>query len=191
MCMLMFNPCSFNPVTAVVIHCTLSSYNGPIYSIQKSPSNHLYVIGCASDQRFRGWQPSTYKLLLGGFWTWPSAADEKWYSPKRPSSTVANGNSISTEVSHLLLLYIAFPIDKIGFILHSLHPSWDRTAPYSVVPFVGPDGISHHYGGRLLHLYRCRDHTRSSLAKSFLLYYIMLAVHEYDEGYMVHQTLAT
>ena len=30
--------------------------------------------------------------------------------------------------------------------------SWDRTAPASVVPFVGPDGISRHYGGRLLHL---------------------------------------
>ena len=38
-------------------------------SIQKSPSNHLYVVGCTSDQHFRGWQPITYKLLLGGFWT--------------------------------------------------------------------------------------------------------------------------
>ena len=27
--------------------------------------------------------------------------------------------------------------------------------------------------------------------KSFLLYYIMLVVHEYDKGYMVQQTIAT
>ena len=35
---------------------------------------------------------------------WPSAADEEWYSPKRPSSTVAV-NELNTKVSHFSLAY--------------------------------------------------------------------------------------
>ena len=36
---------------------------------------------------------------------WPSAADEEWYSPKRPSSTVAvNISELNTKVS-------AFPVE--------------------------------------------------------------------------------
>ena len=36
---------------------------------------------------------------------WPSAADEEWYSPKRPSSTVAvyNNSELNTKVSAFFL----------------------------------------------------------------------------------------
>ena len=37
---------------------------------------------------------------------WPSAADEEWYSPKRPSSTVAvNSSEPNTKASALFLCY--------------------------------------------------------------------------------------
>ena len=45
-------------------------------------------------QGFGGCRPITYKWLLGDFWTLlSSAADEEWYSSKRPSSTVAVSSS--------------------------------------------------------------------------------------------------
>ena len=40
---------------------------------------------------------------------WPSAADEEWYSPKRPSSTVAV-NELNTKVSHFSLVF-SFQLD--------------------------------------------------------------------------------
>ena len=38
------------------------------------------------------------------------------------------------------------------FLASFLSPSWDWTALPLFTPFVGPDGSSHHYGGRFLHL---------------------------------------
>ena len=70
------------------------------------PLHELYL--CISSeatinitQCFGGCRPITNKWLLGDFWTrWPSAADEEWYSPKRPSSTVAvNSSELNTTVS--------------------------------------------------------------------------------------------
>lgn len=51
----------------------------------------------------------------------------------------------------------------------------DGTA--SIVPFVGPNGISHHYVGRFLHLIRCSDRQRRGrLGKSFNVILICMLV---------------
>ena len=77
------------------------------------------------------WNPlgvSTRVYLSGSI-----AADEEWYSRKRPSSTVSVNSS------------------ELNTILFT--------------PFVGPDGSSHNYGGRFVHLGAVT--TQGSLAKSF------------------------
>ena len=81
---------------------------------------------------------------------WPSAADEEWYSPKSPSSTVAV-NELNTKVS-AFFLSILVPARRNAFSCLLLRPSWDWTALPLFTPFVGPDGSSYHYGGRFLHL---------------------------------------
>ena len=45
-------------------------------------------------------QSQTSGCLVTSGRCWPSAADEEWYSPKRPSSTVAvNSSELNTKVS--------------------------------------------------------------------------------------------
>ena len=53
---------------------------------------------------------------------WPSAADEEWYSPKRPSSTVAvNSSGLNTKVSAFSIVYTQrYTIQLIGIVdVHS------------------------------------------------------------------------
>ena len=69
---------------------------------------------------------------------WPSAADEEWYSPKRPSSTVAV-NELNTKVSAFSLVF-SFQLDGMPFLASfcalrgtgrhclCLRPSWDQMA---------------------------------------------------------------
>ena len=77
--------------------------------------------------------------------------------------------------------------------VYSIPDRWNWFYIALVAPFVGPDSpfLCCALRGTRWHFMplrwtfvalRCRDHRRSSLPKSFLLYYIMLAVHECDEG---------
>ena len=117
-----------------------------------------------------------------------------YYSPNTVAmctvSTVLiqySSEKLSTEESRLLFSTVCSIPARQNWLYFAL-----------VAPFMGLDGpclcctlcgVSPRW--LFAALRQSRDSAGSSIAKSFLLYYIMLAVLEYDEGYMVHQTIAT
>ena len=118
-------------------------------------------------QYFGSCWPITNKWLLGvtSGHCRPSAADEEWYSQKRPSSTVSvNSSELNTKVSAFSLVCFV-PARQNAFSCLFFAPFGELDALPLFTPFVRPDGSSHHYGGRFVHLGAVT--TQGSLAKSF------------------------
>ena len=127
---------------------------------QRLPANHVQVV-----------------VLVTSGHCYPSVADEEWYFPKRPSSTVATQHCSEAqyrgESPIYFRLYVSFPLNGISSTLTPLCPSGTGWHAASVVPFVGPDSSLSPLRWTFTAL-RCRDLTGSSLAKSFTVFYGML-----------------
>ena len=121
-------------------------------------------------KHFGSCRPITYKWLLGNLWTllaqccwWGVVFSEKAFqhSGRKQQWTQYKGEC--------LFLVFFVPASRNAFSCLLLHPSWDWTALPLSTPFVGPDGSSHHYGGRFLHL--GARQCRGCLAKPFTVIY--------------------
>ena len=105
---------------------------------------------------FRGCQPITYKWLPGDSGhCWPSAADEEWYSPKRPSSTVAIKHSEENSIQSWVAFFLMINKMKIKDIITYHSKDW-RLIDYIAIH------LSIHYCTKVLQgarkLYPWADH---------------------------------
>ena len=126
-------------------HPTLGNSLPPI-SVEAVPSRGaLDVDGLFQHEFLRSTGRVDHRCLLDGCLVtsghcWPSAADEEWYSLKRPSSTVAvNRGELNAKVSAFFFSTFPPSLMELPFL-----------ATYA--PYVGLDGSSYHYSGRFLHL---------------------------------------
>ena len=80
--------------TAVYCHCVVGLFR----EYQSQTTNNFFVIGRQL--------PKHSGYLVTSELCWLSAADEEWYSPKRPSGTVAvNSSEVNTKVSAFFSLH--------------------------------------------------------------------------------------
>ena len=92
---------------------------------------------------------------------WSATCEALVFSEKASSTVAVNSSELNTKVS-AFFLSIFVPARRNAFSCLLLRPSWDWTALPLFMPFVEPDGSSHHYGGRLLHLGAVTTQGRSS-----------------------------
>ena len=98
--------------------------------------NKIRTLKWIGQTSFKGCQPIMYKWLsrwlLAG---WPSAADVEWYSPKRPSSTVAIQHSNGSSVQDIFCRRTAWAIGSTPFCVMVTQ----AISVFSFSLFRGPD----------------------------------------------------
>ena len=65
--------------------------------------------------------PTNHKQVVASGHCWPSAADEEWYSPKRPSSTVAVQTVVNSVQRGVLFWTNITNLFKSAFKLHCIY----------------------------------------------------------------------